>query len=128
MPDLRAGRCRDGSRVMPAPVAAAGSAVLKGAAWAIARRQSKSLVGRFWKVIAVISLMLVVAPIGMVIVTFVALSESISAGPARAVAGPLAPMLCPVPGAVLTQGFGPTAVVLEPPGFGYPHFHTGLDL
>ena len=34
----------------------------------------------------------------------------------------------PIRGAVLTQGFGPTSLWLEPPMFGFPHFHTGLDL
>src|SRR5262249_6104533 len=34
----------------------------------------------------------------------------------------------PVPGATITQGFGPTDLEIEPAGAGYPHFHTGLDL
>ncbi|HSR24968.1 MAG TPA: peptidoglycan DD-metalloendopeptidase family protein, partial [Candidatus Eisenbacteria bacterium] len=34
----------------------------------------------------------------------------------------------PIQGAVLTQGFGPTDLWLEPPMYGFPHFHTGLDL
>jgi murein DD-endopeptidase MepM/ murein hydrolase activator NlpD len=34
----------------------------------------------------------------------------------------------PIQGAVLTQGFGPTTLAIEPPMFGFPHFHTGLDL
>ena len=33
-----------------------------------------------------------------------------------------------VDGLAITQGFGPTDVTLEPPGHGYPHFHTGVDL
>src|SRR2546430_3632727 len=33
-----------------------------------------------------------------------------------------------IQGAVLTQGFGPTDFGLEPAAFGFPHFHTGLDL
>jgi murein DD-endopeptidase MepM/ murein hydrolase activator NlpD len=33
----------------------------------------------------------------------------------------------PMPGAVLTQGFGPTSLIFEPPYGGYAHFHTGLD-
>jgi murein DD-endopeptidase MepM/ murein hydrolase activator NlpD len=28
----------------------------------------------------------------------------------------------------ITQGFGPSTLVLEPPFGGYPHFHTGIDL
>jgi murein DD-endopeptidase MepM/ murein hydrolase activator NlpD len=34
----------------------------------------------------------------------------------------------PIQGSVLTQGFGPTDFALEPAMFGFPHFHTGLDL
>jgi murein DD-endopeptidase MepM/ murein hydrolase activator NlpD len=34
----------------------------------------------------------------------------------------------PIQGAVLTQGFGPSTLWLEPAMFGFPHFHTGLDL
>ena len=43
---------------------------------------------------------------------------------------PLAPgeLACPVPGAVVTQPFGPSELPGEPPMFGYPHFHTGVDL
>jgi murein DD-endopeptidase MepM/ murein hydrolase activator NlpD len=43
---------------------------------------------------------------------------------------PLAPgeLACPVPGAVVTQSFGPSELPGEPAMFGYPHFHTGIDL
>lgn len=43
---------------------------------------------------------------------------------------PLAPgeLACPVPGAVLTQPFGPSDLPGEPAMFGYSHFHTGIDL
>ena len=34
----------------------------------------------------------------------------------------------PIQGAVLTQGFGPSTLWLEPSMFGFAHFHTGLDL
>jgi len=34
----------------------------------------------------------------------------------------------PVPGAAITQGFGPTDLAIEPPFGGYSHFHTGIDL
>jgi murein DD-endopeptidase MepM/ murein hydrolase activator NlpD len=34
----------------------------------------------------------------------------------------------PIRGAVLTQGFGPSTLWLEPAVFGFAHFHTGLDL
>src|SRR5215471_19186939 len=43
---------------------------------------------------------------------------------------PLAPgeLACPVPGASLTQPWGPSDLPGEPAMFGYPHFHTGVDL
>src|SRR5215469_16238792 len=43
---------------------------------------------------------------------------------------PLAPgeLACPVPGAAVTQPFGPSDLPGEPAMFGYPHFHTGIDL
>ncbi len=34
----------------------------------------------------------------------------------------------PVPGARVTQPFGPTSLALEPPLGFYPHFHTGIDM
>jgi murein DD-endopeptidase MepM/ murein hydrolase activator NlpD len=34
----------------------------------------------------------------------------------------------PIAGARITQPFGPTDVLLEPPLGPYPHFHTGIDL
>ena len=34
----------------------------------------------------------------------------------------------PEPHAVISQPFGPSTLVLEPPYGGYPHFHTGIDL
>jgi murein DD-endopeptidase MepM/ murein hydrolase activator NlpD len=34
----------------------------------------------------------------------------------------------PIQHAVVTQGFGPTSLWLEPAMFGFGHFHTGLDL
>ena len=44
----------------------------------------------------------------------------------------LVPMVAPLPGARLTQPFGPTSLTLEPPatvdGVHYRHFHDGLDL
>jgi murein DD-endopeptidase MepM/ murein hydrolase activator NlpD len=34
----------------------------------------------------------------------------------------------PEPKAQISQGFGPSKLVLEPPYASYPHFHTGIDL
>jgi murein DD-endopeptidase MepM/ murein hydrolase activator NlpD len=39
-----------------------------------------------------------------------------------------APFAWPLRGAVVTQGFGPTSLWLEPAMFGFDHFHTGIDL
>ena len=36
--------------------------------------------------------------------------------------------LWPAPGTVIAQGFGPSPYPFEPPAFGLPHFHTGVDL
>jgi LysM repeat protein len=36
--------------------------------------------------------------------------------------------LCPIGGAPIIQGFGPTSFAIEPPFGGYLHFHTGDDL
>lgn len=45
-------------------------------------------------------------------------------------ADPLDPgqFLCPIAGAPIIQGFGPTSFAIEPSFGGYPHFHTGVDL
>jgi LysM repeat protein len=45
-------------------------------------------------------------------------------------ADPLAPgqFLCPIAGAQVIQGFGPTSFAIEPSYGGYLHFHTGVDL
>jgi len=44
-------------------------------------------------------------------------------------AGPTGTRLAwPIQGAVLTQGFGPSTLWIEPAMFGFQHFHTGLDL
>jgi len=115
---------------MAAPAAAAG-AVLKQLAWTLARRQRSRLLRTFWKAIGVSALILIVAPMGLVVVAFLALANqlvgvgAVASGYGGGVAGAIA---CPVTGAVVTQGFGPTSAPFEPPGFGYPHFHTGMDL
>jgi LysM repeat protein len=36
--------------------------------------------------------------------------------------------LCPIAGAQIIQGFGPTSFAIEPSFAGYLHFHTGVDL
>lgn len=37
-------------------------------------------------------------------------------------------LMCPIKGAKIIQGFGPTGFALEPSYAGYLHFHTGIDL
>jgi murein DD-endopeptidase MepM/ murein hydrolase activator NlpD len=37
-------------------------------------------------------------------------------------------LIWPVPGSVISQFWGPCSYPFEPPHFGYPHFHTGIDL
>ena len=37
-------------------------------------------------------------------------------------------LMCPVKGAKIIQGFGPTNFALEPSYAGYLHFHTGVDI
>jgi murein DD-endopeptidase MepM/ murein hydrolase activator NlpD len=111
-------------------VAGAGT-VLKQLAWTLARRKGSQLVRTFWKAIAVSALVLIVAPIGLVVVGFFAIANQLAGGGAfvtgyaGSVVGSIA---CPVVGAVMTQGFGPSSAPFEPPGFGYQHFHTGIDL
>jgi murein DD-endopeptidase MepM/ murein hydrolase activator NlpD len=112
-------------------VVAAAGAVVKQLAWTLARRQGSKLLRKFWKAIAVSALVLIVAPIGLIVVGFLGIANELSGGggfvtaDAGSVVGHIA---CPVIGAVVTQGFGPTSAPFEPPGFGYPHFHTGIDL
>jgi murein DD-endopeptidase MepM/ murein hydrolase activator NlpD len=45
-------------------------------------------------------------------------------------ADPLKPgqFVCPIQGAKIIQGFGPTSFAVEPSYAGYLHFHTGVDL
>ena len=115
---------------MAAPAVAVG-AVVKQLAWTLARRQGSRLLRTFWKAIAVGALILIGAPIGLVVVAFLALANQLSGGGAfvTGYAGSVSgSMACPVVGAVVTQGFGPTSAPFELPGFGYPHFHTGIDL
>lgn len=111
---------------------AASGAVLKQLAWTFARRQGSKLVRTFWRAIAVGALILIVAPVGLVVVVFLALAGAFSNGVVvtgyAGTAVALGSIGCPVVGAVVTQGFGPTSAQFEPPGFGYPHFHTGIDL
>jgi murein DD-endopeptidase MepM/ murein hydrolase activator NlpD len=38
------------------------------------------------------------------------------------------PLIWPQPQGSLTLLFGPCSQPFEPPGFGYPHFHTGVDI
>ncbi len=38
------------------------------------------------------------------------------------------PLIWPQPKGALSLLFGPCSYVFEPPGFGFPHFHTGVDI
>ncbi len=53
--------------------------------------------------------------------------DSSKAGGGRPVPG-FAPLLWPVPGGYLSQGFGCTGVIWEPPYGSCPHYHNGLDI
>ena len=50
--------------------------------------------------------------------------------PSGELADPIAPgkLVCPIPGAPIIQGFGPTSFALEMPYDGYLHFHLGVDI
>jgi murein DD-endopeptidase MepM/ murein hydrolase activator NlpD len=50
--------------------------------------------------------------------------------PSGVAADPIKPgqFVCPILGATIIQGFGPTAFGLEPSYGGYLHFHTGVDI
>jgi murein DD-endopeptidase MepM/ murein hydrolase activator NlpD len=82
-----------------------------------------------------LGLLVTLAVLPVLIVVF-AMSVGVSHGlrldvPAVAATGPpLAPgeLACPVPGAYVTQPFGPSELSGEPAMFGYTHFHTGVDL
>jgi murein DD-endopeptidase MepM/ murein hydrolase activator NlpD len=57
-------------------------------------------------------------------------SQSNNVGPIAASAGHSTQyrFIWPEPQATISQPFGPSALGLEPPYGGYPHFHTGIDL
>jgi murein DD-endopeptidase MepM/ murein hydrolase activator NlpD len=57
-------------------------------------------------------------------------SQSNSVGQIQASAGHSTKyrFIWPEPKAQISQPFGPSRLVLEPPFGGYPHFHTGIDL
>jgi murein DD-endopeptidase MepM/ murein hydrolase activator NlpD len=38
------------------------------------------------------------------------------------------PLIWPLQQGTITQLFGPSSQPFEPPGFGYPHFHAGIDI
>jgi murein DD-endopeptidase MepM/ murein hydrolase activator NlpD len=88
--------------------------------------------GVYWKAFVVAVAILIVGPTLMIGITFIAAVHSFGVAlPAvngHAVPPLMGPAGCPVPGAVETQPFGPSSYPFEPPGFGYPHFHTGVDL
>jgi murein DD-endopeptidase MepM/ murein hydrolase activator NlpD len=46
----------------------------------------------------------------------------------RVGSGQSSSFIWPIANATITQGFGPSSYVFEPPYGQYPHFHTGVDL
>ncbi len=82
-----------------------------------------------------VGLLLAVVVLPVLVVAF-AMSVGVSHGirldvPLVAEPGPpLQPdeLACPLPGAVVTQAFGPSELQGEPSMLGYLHFHTGVDL
>src|SRR5437016_3724746 len=97
---------------MAAPVVAAGAGALKQLATQVGRQQVARQLRPLWKAIVAIALMLMVAPVGLIVLAFLALGGVISNGAVITAYGGTsivpASMLCPVNGAVVTQGFGPT--------------------
>lgn len=80
------------------------------------------------------TVVLIVAPVAALTL---ALTAGISTG--RPIAVPTSPpapgpplqageLACPIPGAVVTQPFGPSELPGEPALFGYQNFHAGVDL
>src|SRR5437764_12560433 len=130
----------------PAVADAARTAAVVG--WAAAGHLWRHLRGRLGGAVAAslkLWLLLLLAGVGLVVAVVVlpviaivfAMAAGVSHGmaldvpaPAEAAGPPLAAgqLACPVPGSVLTQPFGPSELPGEPAMFGYPHFHTGLDL
>jgi murein DD-endopeptidase MepM/ murein hydrolase activator NlpD len=130
--------------VPPSPLtramAAAGRAAL-AAATGLARRQTSRLAMKNLRLVLALLLTgtaltaaLFVIPILLVVMTLGAgLSAAIpitGQGIRFTPGPPLAPgtLACPVPGSVVTQPFGPSALAGEPAMFGYAHFHAGIDL
>jgi murein DD-endopeptidase MepM/ murein hydrolase activator NlpD len=74
---------------------------------------------------------IVATPVVLVVFTIsTGLSHGLRLETAVGPSGSLTPgeLACPVPGAVVSQPFGPSGLPGEPAMLGYPHFHTGVDL
>jgi len=124
------------SRAMGAVGRAAG-----GAALGVARRRTARLAARNLRLLIVLLAMgtaftavLFILPILLVAMTLgVGLSSNLAISSQYATGLPGTPLAagvlaCPVPGSVVTQPFGPSALAGEPALFGYAHFHAGVDL
>src|SRR5215831_12556881 len=92
---------------------------------------------KLWSILLLGGVAFVVAVVAApVLIVVFAMTVGVSHGipldvPALAAPGPpLAPgeLACPVPGASVTQAWGPSDLPGEPAKFGYSHFHTGIDL
>lgn len=55
-------------------------------------------------------------------------TKAVSTGPSGCTGCGFAPLLWPVPGGYISQGFGCTGFYAEPPMGNCPHFHSGIDI
>jgi len=93
---------------------------------------------KLWSILLLTGVGFVLAAVAVpVLIIVFAMNVGVSQGlrlDVPALAAPPGPPLaagelaCPVPGAYITQPFGPSELPGEPAMFGYAHFHTGIDL
>jgi murein DD-endopeptidase MepM/ murein hydrolase activator NlpD len=107
----------------------------------VARRRTFQLAGKNLRLLIVLLVMgtafttaLFILPIVLVAMTLgVGLTSNLPISSQYVTGLPGQPLAsgvlaCPVPGSVVTQPFGPSALGGEPAMFGYAHFHAGIDL
>jgi murein DD-endopeptidase MepM/ murein hydrolase activator NlpD len=93
---------------------------------------------KLWSILLLIGVGFIVAVVAApVLIVVFAMNVGVSHGlrlDVPALAAPPGPPLaagelaCPVPGAYVTQPWGPSDLLGEPAMLGYAHFHTGVDL